>query len=81
MVDTTPETRFTTIGVPRRLEKYPNALRGRAVVPRDRLGAVGSDQPGHGRGEQSEITPIAAISARTVPAPVSTTPELVRWPP
>jgi hypothetical protein len=25
MVDTTPETRFTTIGVPRRLEKYPNA--------------------------------------------------------
>src|SRR5262245_29563392 len=25
MVDTTPETRFTTIGVPRRLEKYPKA--------------------------------------------------------
>src|SRR5690348_15969732 len=81
MVETTPETRFTTIGVPRRLEKYPNARGAAPSYPA--TACARSDPISQVTAEESNpmITPIAAMSARTLPAPVSTAPEPVRCPP
>src|SRR5580658_5031194 len=80
-VETTPESRLTPIGVPRRLEKYPSALGAAPSNPA--TACARSDPISQTTPEDSKpkITPIAAISASTLPAPVSTEPEAVRWPP
>src|ERR1700746_3523833 len=81
MVETTPETRFTTIGVPRRFEKYPTARGAAPSYPA--TACARSDPISQVTAEESNpmTPPTPAIAAGPWPAPGTPAPEPVRWPP